>query len=233
MTSGDLESALGKFRSDAAAEVLRQAIRNLETKFDPNQPRAPVGSSNGGQWVDTGRGGGGASVRKLPRVSPKPTKQLLPQAVRTVIRHPAAVPATLRAAGLPALAGGVAISRQVGEFDRITTGRAKTPFLKLPAPELSLTVTDVTGGAKKKRRTKKWRPGVGRTSVPIEDDCDELYINDEIKCASYAAMYGKDKAHKGAIYGECMSSAMRRHAICLRDGIDAVNIPLFDGRRIK
>lgn len=232
MTSGDFESVLGKFRSDVAAEALRQAILGLEEKFDPNQPRAPVGTSNGGQWVDTGRGGS-AGVRKAPRASAKPTKLLLPQTARTAIRHPATIPATLRAAGLPALAGGVAISRQVGEFDRITTGRAKTPFLKLPTPELSLTVTDVTDAAKKKGRTKKWRPGVGKTSVPIEDDCDELYINDEIKCKSYSSMYGKNRAHKGAIYGECMSSAMRRHVICLRDGIDAVNIPLFDGRRIK
>jgi hypothetical protein len=39
MTSDDFESALGKFRSEAAAEMLRRAIRNLETKFDPDQPR--------------------------------------------------------------------------------------------------------------------------------------------------------------------------------------------------
>jgi len=129
MTSDDFESALGKFRSDAAAETLRQAIRDLETKFDPNQPRAPVGSSNGGRWVDTGRGGGGGvKLRKSPKASPKPKARRLVQAARLLASHPQAGP-LIQAMGLPALAGGVALTRAIGDFDSRTTGREKTPFL--------------------------------------------------------------------------------------------------------
>lgn len=38
--------------------------------FDPAQPRAPAGQSDGGQWTDTGGGSGGAAVTPLPRRSP-------------------------------------------------------------------------------------------------------------------------------------------------------------------
>lgn len=235
MTSDDFESALGKFRSDAAAEVLRQAIRNLETKFDPNQPRAPVGSSNGGQWVDTGRGGGGgAKLHKPSKASPKPKmRRRLVQAARVLASHPQAGPLA-QAAGLPALAGGVALTRAIGDFDSRTTGREKTPFLKLPTPSLNLRVTDeVVGAGRKKPRIRKWRPGVGKTSINIEDDCDELYFSDEIKCKTYSIMYGKGKSQKGAIYAQCMASAAERHATCMRFGINAVSLPLFDGRSLK
>lgn len=88
MTSDHFESALGKFRSDLAAEGLRQAIRNLETKFDHNPPRAPEGSADGGQWVDTGRGGGG-KVRRPEKATPK-------LKVRRLMQAPVCWPATLK-----------------------------------------------------------------------------------------------------------------------------------------
>ena len=65
----------GAWRASAQTETLRQAIRDLETKFDPNQPRAPVGSSNGGQWVDLGHEvlgtiQAGSSPRIVPMLRP-------------------------------------------------------------------------------------------------------------------------------------------------------------------
>src|SRR5262245_30010205 len=35
--------------------------------YDPNQPRIAAGHSNGGQWTDTG-GGGGASMHERPQI---------------------------------------------------------------------------------------------------------------------------------------------------------------------
>lgn len=233
MTSDDFESALGKFRSDLAAETLRRAIRDLETKFDPNQPRAPVGSADGGQWVDTGRGGGGGKIRRPLKVGPRPKAPPLARMVGFLASHPEAAPLA-QAVGFPALAGGVALTRAIGDFDARTTGRVKTPFLKLQTPGLNLRVTDeVVGAGRRKPRTRKWRPGVGKTSINIENDCDELYYSDEIKCKTYSKMYGKDKSHKGSIYAQCMASAAERHATCTRFGIDAVSLPLFDGRSLK
>ena len=136
MTSDDFESALGKFRSDAAAEVLRQAILDLERKFDPSQPRAPVGTANGGQWVDAGRGGG-ANVRKPPGAGPKRKVRRLMQVARVLAGHPQVGP-LVQAVGLPVIAGGVALTRAIGDFDSRITGREKTPFLNLPAEKLDL-----------------------------------------------------------------------------------------------
>lgn len=232
MTSDDFESALGKFRSDLAAETLRQAIRNLETKFDHNQPRAPAGSADGGQWVDTGRGGGG-KVRRPEKATPKLKVRRLMQAARLLASHPEAAP-IVQAVGLPVLARGAALTRAIGDFDHRATGREKTPFLNLPASGLNLRVTDdVVGAGRRKPRTRKWRPGVGKTSINIEDDCDELYKSDEIKCKTYSRMYGKGKFLKGKIYAQCMASAAERHATCMRFGIDAVSLTLFDGRSLK
>jgi hypothetical protein len=233
MTSDDFESALGKFRSEAAAEMLRQAIRNLETKFDSNQPRAPVGNSNGGQWVDTGRGGGSGKRLKPAKMGARPKARGLVRAAGFLASHPETAP-IVPAVGLPVLAGGAALTRAIGDFDQRTTGREKTPFLNLPTPGLNLRVTDeVVGAGRRKPRTRKWRPGVGKTSINIEDDCDELYNSDEIKCKTYSRMYGKDKFQKGKIYAQCMASAAERHATCTRFGINAVSLPLFDGRSLK
>lgn len=43
-------------------------------KFDPNQPHVPAGHSDGGQWTDTGGGGGSVSA-PLPRRKPIPSSR--------------------------------------------------------------------------------------------------------------------------------------------------------------
>lgn len=231
MTSDDFESALGKFRSDAAAEVLRQAIRDLETKFDRNQPRAPVGSSNGGQWVPRG-GGGGSSVRKVPRPGLKPARSLVTPVVRPLIKHPGAIAATARAGGLPALAGGVALTRAIGDFDHRTTGREKTPFLKLPSPKLRLSITAEDGGDD--ASTPRYRRGFldPAEKARIEEECEELRKNDYIQCQTFAAMYGRTKKSKATIWKICETSLMERQNQCrLEGGVSAVTSVLYTGRR--
>ncbi len=47
---------------------LRFLQRIVKAGFDPNQPRVPVGSPDGGQWTGTGGGGGDTQVAQtLPR----------------------------------------------------------------------------------------------------------------------------------------------------------------------
>jgi len=57
--------------SDLAAAIRRATARlkraSLARKYDPNQPRVPAGSPDGGQWTDGGGGGGAASPRPSPR----------------------------------------------------------------------------------------------------------------------------------------------------------------------
>lgn len=228
MTSDDFESALGKFRSDAAAEVLRQAIRNLETKFDPNQPRAPVGSSNGGQWVGTGRGSGGGHIRKLPKVGAKPKTRRLMQAARFLASNPEVAP-LVQAVGLPVLAGGAALTRAIGDFDQRATGREKTPFLKLPTEKLDLRITS------NNRPKASGRDGGGfdpSDQGRIEEECEEFEKEEEIKCSTYAAMYGRSRADKKRIANICLSTVTERVSECRRNGgVSGVNTPLFTGRR--
>ncbi|WP_425997747.1 hypothetical protein [Caulobacter sp. DWR1-3-2b1] len=232
MTSDDFESALGKFRSDAAAEVLRQAIRDLETKFDPNQPRAPVGSSNGGQWVDTGRGGSGAGkVRRPLKAGPRPKARPLARMVGFLASHPEAAP-IIQAAGLPALTGGVALARALGDFDERTTGREKTPFLKLPSPKLRLSITAEDGDDHTSAPRYRRRFLDPAEKARIEEECEELKKNDYIQCQTFAAMYGRTKKAKATIWKICETSLMERQNQCrLEGGVSAVTSILYTGRR--
>jgi len=47
---------------DGLTPASKEALASLLRKFDPNQPRVPAGSSDGGQWTDGGGGGGSGSV---------------------------------------------------------------------------------------------------------------------------------------------------------------------------
>lgn len=232
MTSDDFQSALGKFRSDVAAEALRRAIRDLETKFDPNQPRAPVGSSNGGQWVDTGRGNsGGARLHKPSKASPKPKIRRLVHAARVLASHPQAGP-LIQSVGLPALAGGVALTRAIGDFDSRTSGREKTPFLKLPAAKLRLSITaeDDDDPSGPHRFSRGFFDPAEKARV--DEECDELERDDYIKCDTYAAMYGRTKKDKAKIWRACEATITERQAECRREGgFSAVRTSLYTGRR--
>jgi hypothetical protein len=232
MTSDDFESALGKFRSEAAAEVLRQAIRNLETKFDPNQPRAPVGSSNGGQWVDTGRGGGSPSIHKLAKVGAKPKVRLV-QAARFLASHPEAAP-IIQAVALPALAGGVALTRAIGDFDHQTTGREKTPFLNLPTEKLDLTITASAPGKRSQpfKRGATYPISSKKTQKEKNRECDQLEQEDLATCKMYGGMYGRDAKEKRRIKERCYATMNDRQVQCrLGNGVESVNINLFSGHR--
>lgn len=232
MTSDDFESVLGKFRSDAAAEALRQAILDLEKKFDPSQPRAPVGTSNGGQWVDAGRGGGGgAKVRKPPGTgtSPKRKVRRLVQAARVLAGHPQAGP-LVQAVGLPVIAGGVALTRAIGDFDSQITGREKTPFLKLPAEKLDLTGPQPLAMSRKPKRPSLLYPHHPFPDYGEPEECEEAVKPDYIKCKTFASMYGRNPAERREIQGICLRTIGERYAECIAGGVGAIRTPLYQGR---
>ena len=231
MTSDDFESALGKFRSEAAAEMLRQAMRNLQTKFDPNQPRAPVGNSNGGQWVDTGRGGGSGKRLKPAKTGARPKARGLVRAAGFLASHPEVAP-IVPAVGLPVLASGAALTRAIGDFDQRTTGREKTPFLKLPSPKLRLSITAEDGDDDSS--APRYRRGFldPVEKARIEEECEELRKNDYIQCQTFAAMYGRTKKAKATIWKICETSLIERQNQCrLEGGVSAVTRVLYTGRR--
>lgn len=229
METSDFEAAVVKLSAELAAEVLRLALMDMEAKYDPNQPRAPRGVSNGGQWVGGRHDGGaprvGRSTRsKAPRLS-------IPagRATRLLVSHPEAA-LGVHAIGLPAMGAGVALSRALGEFDRQTTGRDKTPFLKLPAGKLDLRVTsDARPKASGERRGRAYSPNErGR----IDDECADLERKDQIKCDTYAAMYARSRADRKRIARICYSTVAERWSECKRNGgLAGVNTPLFTGVR--
>lgn len=243
MSANDIGGALVRLRSELAAEEVRAAILDLlEIKFDPNQPRAPVGSSNGGQWVNTGRGASGGRIRKLPRVQPKqgapslerPLAKLATPVVRAAVARPELATSAARAVGLPVVVGSAIMTRQIGAFDRAITGRAKTPFLNLPAGKLDLSITsgnfddDDVPSYRRGRTYKIWSPEEKRR---IADECDELEKSDLIACETYGAMYGRSAAQNKKIKAKCYESMNERQFQCRQGGgIDAVRTNLFMGR---
>lgn len=52
-----IRGALLMMEAETAATRMMLALRALERKYDPNQPRVPKGSADGGQWTDVGRSG--------------------------------------------------------------------------------------------------------------------------------------------------------------------------------
>lgn len=228
MRTDDFETAVVKMTTDLAAEVLRLALMEMEIKYDPIQPRAPKGISNGGQWV--GGGSGGAPSASRP---PRPKVRRLPvqagQAARLLMSHPEAA-LGIQAIGLPAIGAGVALTRAVGGFDRQATGRDKTPFLKLPAGKLNLRIASDT--LPQASESGDGRPYLRYERTRIDEECDELERDDHIKCDSYAAMYGRSRAAQKRIAHICYATAAERWAECKRNGgVSGINTPLFMGRR--
>lgn len=50
---------------------LRELKCAVKYNFDPNQPRVPAGSPDGGEWTDAGGGGGGGSTQ-LAQIASRP-----------------------------------------------------------------------------------------------------------------------------------------------------------------
>lgn len=71
-----IRAKLARLRTQTAAlnfEIkLRRLSRSFETRYSPNQPRAPAGSPEGGQW--TSGGGGSGSVSDLSPVKSRSTR---------------------------------------------------------------------------------------------------------------------------------------------------------------
>ena len=74
----DLETCAGllrmraRLRSAALATRLRRLAFCAKANFNPNQPRVPAGSPDGGQWTDAGGGSGGGERLILSDANPDP-----------------------------------------------------------------------------------------------------------------------------------------------------------------
>jgi hypothetical protein len=82
-----------------------------EVKFDRNQPRAPEGTSTGGQWTSAGGGSGQRTRPRTPSPPPPPARQQArpPQTLGNL-------PRAASRASLPLIAGGVGVQRAAGTF---------------------------------------------------------------------------------------------------------------------
>jgi hypothetical protein len=121
MRTTDIERELNKLRRahlDARAEIasvrfeiaLRKATVEAKYNFDPSQPRAPRGSSDGGQWVQSGAGG-------VDRARYAYRPKLIPVRAEEADRFvPVRAEASIEVVWEPIATEAAKISRQVGEF---------------------------------------------------------------------------------------------------------------------
>jgi hypothetical protein len=73
-------------RARVVEAKLRELERAVKTGFDPNQPRVPAGSPDGGQW--TGGGGGGGSSAGSPTASGSTLEKIVSLARRIAAGSP-------------------------------------------------------------------------------------------------------------------------------------------------
>jgi hypothetical protein len=157
------------------------------------------------------------------------------QAGGLLLRHPEAAP-IVQAVGLPVIAGGVGLTRAIGDFDHRTTGREKTPFLNLPTEKLDLRGPEPLLMSRKPTSRKPKRLGALYPNHPLPehgdpDECEELAKADRVQCKIYRGMYGRTQAARVQIEAICRKTVMERFSECLAGGSGAIRTPLFDGRQ--
>jgi hypothetical protein len=70
----DADGARGLVHRLALADIeVKQRLAQYRSHFNPQQPRVPAGSPDGGQWTSTGAGGPGTrlAVADKPRIGPR------------------------------------------------------------------------------------------------------------------------------------------------------------------
>jgi hypothetical protein len=213
----------------AIAEVkiaLGERRSTTEVKFDPNQPRAPEGTSTGGQWI---RAGGGSAQRTRPQ-TPSPRTPSPPPKARQQARLPKTlgiIPSTASRTSLPLIAGAVGIQRAAGTYAAEVSGQSKTPFLHIPY------VTPAIGNQPRSTATSRPnRPTVLLTPRHYEDDdCDELLDRELAFCRKASFRFSKSRSDLNAIRSTCYASARQRYAERLhKGGVSGIRTPLYTGQ---
>lgn len=199
-----------------------------ELKYDPNQPRAPEGTSTGGQWV----GAGGSGVRSSRPRTPVPPPPRAParrqQSIGTAPRPSLRTP-------LPLIVGAIAVQRTAGTFASEVSGQPKTPLLHIPysLPTMS---------AGPSRPTPSLGRGRGRTRQStqsreqrnVDRQCKAQFEFDTGMCSTNSRRYGQTEDDRRAIYAICRQTAMARYSECTTGGgIHAIRTPLYRGHNYK
>lgn len=185
-----------------------------ELKYDRSQPRAPVGTREGGQWTRGGAGSAPAAQRGPAKPGPGAA---LSQAARMALSNPEA--AAVAAVGVAPLGvGAIGVSRAAGLYDHYTTGRGITPFLHIPYDKAPLTLSDPQQGAatqEERRNEHVWKV----CSIKLDSDLG--------RCGQESAK-GRTKKEQNQIFEVCRKSAMQRLSECMHEGgLDGIHTPLF------
>jgi hypothetical protein len=234
MKSDEIHILRNNFRAlSASIEEVKSLLSNRrlarEVKYDPNQPRAPEGTTSGGQWVGSGRSGGQSSRPRAPAPRPPP---------RTAIRAPQTLSGQMRPSlrtPLPVIAGSIAIQRAAGTFASEVSGQAKTPFLHIPY------TLPTIGTAQSRPRTSLGRGQVrtrqavqSRKQRNVDRQCDAQFEFDTGMCGTNSRRYGQTDEDRRAIYAICRQTAMVRYSECTTGGgIHAIRTPLYRGHNYR
>jgi hypothetical protein len=222
---------------EVKAELAARRFIAVLKKYNPNQPRAPRGTSIGGQWVDAGGGNSARQSRVVPSVVARPKAKApapirpkplgkVPASGRVAAALSEAIPRAARAGGLPLAVGAIGTSRALGTFDHFTTGRSVTPILRIPFDSA------LVARPKAPIQAPHRHVGTSEWDDDLDKACEAQYDEDMRECQLYSSMYGRSTKEKANILRECRSTAMIRRSECLtRGGVDKITKELFDGRR--
>lgn len=219
----------------AAIDVVKIALADrksiAEVKFDPNQPRAPEGTSTGGQWTGTGGGSGQRTRARTSSAPPSPPPRQQPKPPQTLGNLPRAASRI----SLPVLAGAVGIQRAAGTYAAEVSGQSKTPFLHIPYATPTVgSVPARRGGA-----LTRSRPHSSPSVTAIERDrvdrqCSIKLELDLRTCFSNAARYGRKNGDERQIFAICRATARVRYSECIKGGgIHAIRTPLYRGHNYR
>jgi hypothetical protein len=206
--------------------VLAERKAITEVKFDPNQPRAPEGTSKGGQWTSAG---GGSGTRTRPR-TPSPPPPPPPGQQARLPKTLGIIPRTASRTSLPLIAGAVCIQRVAGTYASAVSGQPHTPFLHIPyeRPTLGRLPSSIS-------TTRPRRPTVLLPPRHHEDDdCDEVLDREFAFCRKATFRFSKSRSDVNGIRSTCYASARQRYAECLhRGGVSGIRTPLYTGQNYR
>ena len=214
-----------RLRHELAGLRFEQALLKAELKYRADQAREPAGQPTGGRFA----GGSGSAAAHPSRGFLAPPVAAAGVAARVGASGAAALTGAEAAAalvpvGLGAIAGGVGVSRTAGLVARGPNGSGGlTPMLHLPLPSL---VPNMPMSAMSGRRDQG---GPYRLTEKRVEECDEALQEDDIKCQTFAALYGRTTKQRAKIAAICKSTAITRLGECRRGLEPWERSPLYDG----
>jgi hypothetical protein len=209
--------------------VLAERKNITEVKFDPNQPRAPEGTSTGGQWTSAG---GSSGTRTRPRTPPPPPP---PRQQARLPKTLGIIPSTASRTSLPLIAGAVGIQRAAGTYASAVSGQPHTPFLHIPYDRRTVGALPARQGGRTNRSRPRASPAIAtKDSDQADRQCSIKLELDLRTCSRNAARYGRENGDEKKIFAICRATARVRYSECLKGGgIHAIRTPLYRGHNYR